>query len=163
MVPPQSICLITADREIMSNSKSSRTLLSKVAVVTTLIAVLSPTLLATPAYAGYQTPISGSTFSSGTVWYLSTTWRTVSFYGPYIEINIHRAPRLADGKADYMRWRINQGSSSTDGPVYAINETPSGYTDLGYYGPPYTQFRNKFGRGTTCNNCDHDFEGKMTY
>lgn len=151
-------------REWWVGGPSIRSVFRNVFVTGILATILSPVVFAAPAQAVYQTPISGSTYSSGTAWYLSTTWRTVSFsHGPYILLNINRAPRLSNGSSpDYMRWRINL-NDSYNGPTFAINQTPSGYTDLGYYGPPNLQFRNSFGRGTTCNNCDHDFTGHMTY
>ncbi|WP_213452255.1 hypothetical protein [Rhizomonospora bruguierae] len=115
----------------------------------------------TAAWADYRVPISGDTWSDSGVWYTSATWRTVSFAdGPYVSINISKAPKLRSGSPDYIKWRIKV---TDDGPTYAINQTASTYTDLGYYGPPGTQFRNKFARGTTCSNCDHSFSGRMTY
>jgi hypothetical protein len=125
-------------------------------------AALALGVFPTPASAAYRVPIDGETWSDSNVWYTSATFRMVSHApdGPYISINISTAPKLSNGTADFIKWRIR---TDVDGPTYAINQTPSTFTDLGYYGPPGTHFRNKFARGTTCPNCNHSFSGRMTY
>ncbi|WKU07263.1 hypothetical protein [Micromonospora sp. HUAS LYJ1] len=118
-----------------------------------------------PAQAGVltlNTPISGSTYSSSTTYYLSSEFRKVTLdRNGNVYVNLDSAPKLSNGSADYMKWIIY--ITPNDSPVKVINQDPSAWTDMGYFGPPGTYFRNKFARGTTCNNCNHNFSGNMDY
>ncbi|MET8462865.1 hypothetical protein [Micromonospora zamorensis] len=136
-----------------------------VSTVTTAAAIVATSM---PAAAGpigtlaLNSPISGSTYSSSTVYYLSAEWRQVTLdKNGYIQVNLDRTPRKSNGAADYMKWIIYV--TPNDSPMKTINQDSTAWTSMGYFGPPGTYFRNKFARGTTCNNCDHNFSGNLDY
>jgi hypothetical protein len=132
-------------------------------VVASLVTLLGVGLVSTPAFAATDVAISGSTYSSNDTWYLSSTYRTVtSVDGGYVSINIDVAPKLNTNQPDYLQWRLHLGPGNYT-QVFGLSQDPNAWTSLGYYGPPGRQFKNVFARGTTCNNCNHNFSGNMTY
>lgn len=144
----------------MSSKRPIRTILKWMAAL--LPVVLAVLVLPPVAHADLNVPISGSTYSDANTWYLSATFRQVTLdKGGYIQVNIDVAPKLSNGSPDYMKWRIY--ITPNYGPIYAINQDPASWTNLGYYGPPGTFFRNSFARGTTCPNCNHNFSGNEDY
>ncbi|MFV2100489.1 hypothetical protein [Micromonospora sp. LOL_024] len=131
---------------------------SALAATTALVAAPTPAA----ADLALNIPISGSTYSSSSVYYLSAEWRQVTLdQGGYILVNLDRTPRLSNGTPDYMKWMIYVTPNNS--PMKTINQDPAAWTNMGYFGPPGTYFRNRFARGTTCNNCDHNFSGNMDY
>lgn len=124
--------------------------------------VISGALLVGTPGISYATvsQISGSTYSSADVWYTSANYRTITNdEGGQVKVYISNFPSLSNGNPDQLKWQTVNGSATSS--VTYIGSS-YGYYTVGSWSAG-VQFRNKYARYTTCNNCDHYFEGSIAY
>jgi hypothetical protein len=118
-------------------------------------------LIPSAAHAAWDIPISGTTSSGSNIWYTSANYRTVTNdHGGEVWINIDSYPKLSNGAADQLKWRLRVGEIDTSTEYLWRDGTYWEYITWYSIG---TQFRNRFARYTDCPNCNHNFTGNMTY
>lgn len=129
----------------------------------TVIASSAIVLIALPgtANAAAWHAISGSTYSSADVWYVSTNYRTKAGYGQ-ISLWFSQLPTKRDGSTDTIKWRfIDNNGSIINGTTFYFSDWdphPTLYRNDG------TQFRNSYARYSHCTSgCNHDFSGLEEY